>query len=268
MAKIEEWKETPKPASARGPRGPSPLLKAYLVAFNLVSAAGWLYVLVGAAAHLADSSAPTAASARFASLFAHAHALEKYVPAGLVPLVRRAATTHAAVGQRTAVVQTLALLEVVHSLLRWVRSPLATVAMQVSSRLFVVWGINHFFPNTHTHPAYASMVLSWSFTEVIRYVFYACTLVGKEPFPLLWLRYTTFYLLYPTGASSEAALIYSTLPPIDKLASWSLADYFRGAMFCIWWPSLYVLYTHMIKQRRRVLGVGPGRTLGAKPKSL
>ena len=75
---------------------------------------------------------------------------------------------------------------------------------------------------THTHPAYASMVLSWSLTEVIRYEFYACTLLGAEPFPLLWLRYTTFYVLYPTGASSEAALIFATLPPLSAPAAWGV----------------------------------------------
>lgn len=80
------------------------------------------------------------------------------------------------------------------------------------------------------------MVLSWSLTEVIRYEFYACTLLGAEPFPLLWLRYTTFYVLYPTGASSEAALIFSTLPPFSDLAAWGLTDVARGALFCIWWP--------------------------------
>lgn len=80
------------------------------------------------------------------------------------------------------------------------------------------------------------MVLSWSFTEVLRYVFYALNLLGSEPYPLLWLRYTTFYLLYPTGASSEATLIFSTLPSFSDFSSWGLADYFRGAMFCIWWP--------------------------------
>ena len=66
--------------------------------------------------------------------------------AGADTLLGRAATVHAAVGWRTAAVQTLAVLEVVHSLLGWVRSPLATVSMQVASRLFVVWGINAFFP--------------------------------------------------------------------------------------------------------------------------
>ena len=87
---------------------------------------------------------------------------------------------------------------------------------------------------THTHPAYASMVLSWSLTEVIRYEFYACTLLGAEPFPLLWLRYTTFYVLYPTGASSEAALIFATLP--GRGAAWGLTDYARAVLFGIWWP--------------------------------
>ena len=56
------------------------------------------------------------------------------------------------------------------------------------------------------------MVLSWSLTEVVRYSFYAFSLLGSEPAPLAWLRYTLFYVLYPTGASSEAFLMYSTLP--------------------------------------------------------
>ncbi|KIP05594.1 hypothetical protein PHLGIDRAFT_119693 [Phlebiopsis gigantea 11061_1 CR5-6] len=271
MAMIEEIPDSPvaPPAKIRG--GPPPLVKYYLVAFNTLSAIGWFFVLAGTVFHLVDgAAAPGRFSATLAGVLGlgGAAGFEQHVPAALVPLVRRAATTYAAVGRRTTLVQTLAVLEVVHSLLGWVRSPLATVSMQVASRLFVVWGINHFFPSTHVHPAYASMVLSWSLTEVIRYEFYACTLLGAEPFPLLWLRYTTFYVLYPTGASSEAALIFSTLPPFSDLAAWGLTDIARGALFCIWWPSLYVLYTHMMKQRRRVLGsAGPGRTLGAKPKS-
>lgn len=82
------------------------------------------------------------------------------------------------------------------------------------------------------------MVLSWSITEVIRYTFYALNLVGLEPYPLLWLRYTTFWLLYPTGAASEAFLIFSTLPDLKKtpLVDWSGHDWFRLTMFFGWWP--------------------------------
>lgn len=82
------------------------------------------------------------------------------------------------------------------------------------------------------------MILSWSITEVIRYVFYAFNLLGYEPYALLWTRYTTFYLLYPTGASSEAFSIFSTLPSLkDKpLVAWNFHEWLRLALFCIWWP--------------------------------
>ena len=90
------------------------------------------------------------------------------------------------------------------------------------------------------------MVLAWSLTEVIRYSFYACALLGKEPYPLLYLRYTTFLVLYPLGASSEAFVNFATLPkswPIPGFRSWVRGetiwmpqDYVRGLLFLIWWP--------------------------------
>ena len=56
-------------------------------------------------------------------------------------------TTYSRVGPQTAFVQTFAILEVVHVLLGWVKSPLATTGMQVSSRLFLVWAVTEQFPN-------------------------------------------------------------------------------------------------------------------------
>ncbi|KAG9086392.1 hypothetical protein FRC07_013103 [Ceratobasidium sp. 392] len=105
------------------------------------------------------------------------------------------------------------------------------------------------------------MVLAWSITEVIRYSFYAFNLAGKEPGILVYLRYTTFYILYPLGASSEAALIYATLPNSSPFSgNWTAYDLLRGFFFTIWWPGLYVMYTYMIKQRRKVLGGGKPRS--------
>jgi very-long-chain (3R)-3-hydroxyacyl-CoA dehydratase len=86
------------------------------------------------------------------------------------------------------------------------------------------------------NPIYASMVLSWSITEIIRYSFYAANKLQSEPKWLLWLRYTTFYVLYPTGASSEAFLILSTIPFQQTI--WTAWDYIRAAMFLIWWPGM------------------------------
>jgi very-long-chain (3R)-3-hydroxyacyl-CoA dehydratase len=81
------------------------------------------------------------------------------------------------------------------------------------------------------------MVLAWSVTEIIRYSFYAISLFTEVPYSLLYLRYTTFYILYPIGAGSEAFLIYSTLA---SWSSWTLGDYFRGTMFIVWWPCEYL----------------------------
>ena len=85
-------------------------------------------------------------------------------------------------------------------------------------------------------------MLSWSITEVIRYVFYALNLVGREPYSLLWLRYTTFWVLYPTGASSEAWLILASVPYSKPISSWSLHDWHRLVMFGIWWPCTFKLF--------------------------
>ena len=57
------------------------------------------------------------------------------------PVLDRARTTFTVVGWQTAVIQSFATLEVIHSLLGWVRSPVPTTAMQVASRLILVWGI-------------------------------------------------------------------------------------------------------------------------------
>ena len=80
------------------------------------------------------------------------------------------------------------------------------------------------------------MVLSWSLTEVVRYSFYACSLLGREPPVLLFLRYTLFYTLYPSGASSEALLIYTTLPKPALGLHADLHANVREVLFAIWWP--------------------------------
>ncbi|KDQ55863.1 hypothetical protein JAAARDRAFT_159307 [Jaapia argillacea MUCL 33604] len=279
----------------------SPLVKYYLIAYNVLSTLGWSYVLVQTILHLSNptsspspSSPQTATSllARYISSLPFSSSLpiqkissiqtiiESKLPGALLPLWARSKMTYGAVGVQTALVQSFAVLEVVHVLFGWVRSPIGTTAMQVASRVFLVWGIVERFANTRTNPIYTSMILSWSLTEVIRYTFYAYNLISdlsksSIPYWLTYLRYTTFYLLYPTGASSEAFLIYSTLPGSSPVATttwekwfgekWGVEDYVRGVLFLIWWPGLYVMYTYMIKQRRKVLG--GGQRLGMKPKT-
>ena len=133
----------------------------YLVAFNLASALGWGYVLILTLLHLFNLNSkaqlapdPNTASSflsRFFSTLSLPTALkpvtmESYLLSNLQPLYQRATTLFYRVGVQTALVQTFAVLEVFHVLFGWVRSPLQTTVMQVSSRLFLVWGITEHFP--------------------------------------------------------------------------------------------------------------------------
>lgn len=98
------------------------------------------------------------------------------------------------------------------------------------------------------------MVWAWSVTEIIRYSFYAFNLLGKNPYILLFLRYTTFYVLYLVGASSEAFLIYASLPASSPVPGWQSwlqgmwkpTDYLRGALFAIWWPGMIVFISLLL----------------------
>jgi len=111
--------------------------------------------------------------------------------------------------------------------------------------VFGFWGCFSYEKAQRT-PFYASMVLSWALTEVIRYTFYAASLVGWEFGPLLWARYSTFFVLYPTGAGSEALINLATLPisaasggswlSVLPFAQWDTYALLRGVLFVVWWP--------------------------------
>ncbi|KAK7516281.1 tyrosine phosphatase-like protein [Phyllosticta citriasiana] len=159
-------------------------------------------------------------------------------------------------------IQTLALLEPLHSLLGVVRAPLLTTLMQVSSRLLLVWGIAWLFPAAITSGgadggwAWAGMLVAWSVTEVVRYGYFACALGrgGRVPNALVWARYNFFYVLYPLGISCECWLVARAVRTgvaereLGPVAKWTLI-----AVLGIYVPGSYILYTHMIAQRRRVM---------------
>jgi hypothetical protein len=99
-----------------------------------------------------------------------------------------------------------------------VRAPLLTTVMQVASRFLLVWGVVDLFPAaTGPNPAYSTMLLAWSVTEVIRYSYFAINLsFGKVPSWMTWLRYNTFFVLYPLGISSECWLVWQATEPAEK----------------------------------------------------
>ncbi|KAF2011415.1 PTPLA-domain-containing protein [Aaosphaeria arxii CBS 175.79] len=200
----------------------SSLNNAYLLAYNAVSAGLWLGIL-GKVTTLS---------------------LEHGVGSGKV---------YSELEEFARLVQTGATLEVVHSLFGLVRAPLLTTLMQVASRLLLVWGIGYNFPQTTQYsPAYSSMLIAWSVTEVIRYSYFVFNLSGLGvPRLWTWLRYNTFLILYPLGVGSETWLVYHAIPEAEKLDEkygWALY-----AILATYVPGFYMLFTHMLSQRKRIL---------------
>lgn len=161
--------------------------------------------------------------------------------------------------------QTAAVLEILHGLLGLVRSPITATLPQISSRLYVTWGILWSFPQTQNHILVSSLVISWSLTEIIRYSFFGMKeALGFAPSWLLWLRYSTFLLLYPTGITSEVGLIYTALPYIKESEKYCLRmpnkwnfsfDYFYAAILVLGFyvPGSPHMYTYMLGQRMKAL---------------
>ncbi|MCJ1402291.1 hypothetical protein MMC11_005511 [Xylographa trunciseda] len=203
------------------------LQKQYLTAYNTISALLWLFLLGRV-------------------LF-------------LLPLVGYQ-NVYAGVGQYAKWTQSLAILEIAHSAFKIVRSPLLTTSIQVSSRLLLIWIVVNTWPDTAGQSLfYSSMLVAWSVTEVIRYSYFVMNLQGEVPAFLTWLRYNTFYVLYPLGIGSEMACVYLA----------STAAKTRGTKLLLWdvlflyIPGSYVMYTHMMAQRRKVIrGKQPERRWG------
>lgn len=149
-------------------------------------------------------------------------------------------------------VQTLMLLEVVHSAIGIVRSPLITAAIQVASRILVVWGVLYLFPSVGESVIFSTCMLAWSITEMLRYSYYVYGLVrpGSVPHWLTWLRYSAFFILYPLGAGSEWLLVLLSLPEAELYSP--VYALFLKATMLIYIPGFYVMFTHVLAQRRKV----------------
>lgn len=161
--------------------------------------------------------------------------------------------------------QSAAFLEIFHGLVGLVRSPISATLPQIASRLYLAWGILWSFPQIQSHVLVSSLMLSWSITEIIRYSFFGMKeAFGFAPSWLLWLRYSTFLLLYPTGISSEVGLIYFALPYIKASEKycvrmpnkWNFSfDYFYAAIVAlgIYVPGSPQMYGYMLGQRKKAL---------------
>ena len=112
-----------------------------------------------------------------------------------------------AMGPSIHIAQWAMCMEIVHAATGAVRSPVFTVFLQVGSRIFVLLVVLATPAVTGTWHC-GMMALSWGLVEVPRYAFYVNGLLGPGGqagtlYPVFWLRYSLFAILYPTGITGE-----------------------------------------------------------------
>ena len=148
-----------------------------------------------------------------------------------------------------------------------VRSPWATTLLQVFSRVWVLWAIMEVAPTVQSNWFLALAATSWCLVEVPRYMFYALNILNLVPYPLFWLRYSLFALLYPTGITGELGCtwlafkylyfdhpeLYTWVPlpsvPTLVIPLWSVI----ALVTLTYIPGAPKMYMHMVSTRKKAL---------------
>ena len=134
--------------------------RPYLLLYNIVLAAGWASV-AWAAIREYSQSGEMKHIYRFVSLVLKEHS-------SLI-LKLKLNKFDRVVEKSLFLFQSAAILEVVHNVIGLVRSSVIMTLLQVTSRLFLVWGVLGPVPRTHSSPGFILLLTAWSITEVLRY---------------------------------------------------------------------------------------------------
>lgn len=150
-------------------------------------------------------------------------------------------------------------LEIFHSIFKLVRAPLFTTMVQVISRIIIVILLQN-FPK-YVSINYLLLCFAWPISEIVRYPFYILNSLGKIinndnliPYFLLWARYSFFIVLYPIGVSGEILTILFSKPELVKYSSKNInINYIIYGIISLYIPGLFILYSHLLKQRKKAL---------------
>ena len=84
-------------------------------------------------------------------------------------------------------------------------------------------------------------MISWSSIEVVRYPYYITVQLGVRLKVLKWLRYTLFIFLYPMGIFSEMAVLYLSIPALQRDGVLGVSDFTVVGKLTFYALLIYVL---------------------------
>lgn len=177
------------------------------------------------------------------------------------------ATLFSILGPKMMVCQSLAVLEIFHSLLKWVKSPPLPSIIQVSGRGVIMFLLLLPEERLHDKQVVYYLFAAWSAVEVIRYPYYILSLLECEVGVVTWLRYSVWIPLYPLGCLFEGLVMILSLPLLQTSERYNyllpnnlnfhfhFLTCFTAYMICFL-PGMYVLMNRMYEQRKKKLGGG------------
>ncbi|ESN92109.1 hypothetical protein HELRODRAFT_103959 [Helobdella robusta] len=167
-------------------------------------------------------------------------------------------------GPQMMVCQSIAVLEIFHSLLRWVKSSLVTTSLQVLGRGFVLFVVILPESKLHERDVVWCLFLTWSAVEIVRYPYYMLTILKREVGLITWLRYTVWIPLYPLGFIFEGTVMLISLPLFEESKKFTyplpnplnISFYFTIFLqlyMLLMLPGSYFLMQRMYEQRKKKL---------------
>eukprot|EP00347_Sterkiella_histriomuscorum_P003361 403364588 len=241
-----------KSVSQKPPRKPSQLVQLVTLLHNLSQIAGWSYVFYLTVSNLVPTKPSDQPTQNFLKSLNYSHYYT-------IPQFR----------QFVEVFQTLQVLDVIFSILRFTNNSVMATFPQYVSRIFVVYGVFPYVANPDGQYSIILCVLMWSTIEVIRFSFYTVKqyqFLADSPIAVLlgYIRYNTFIPVYPTGVSGELLAVYHAVQTIQYMLikpytirmpnQWNFA--FDYQLYLTITPLFYILgfpglYMHMFRQRAK-----------------
>ncbi|OXB68979.1 hypothetical protein ASZ78_003448 [Callipepla squamata] len=161
--------------------------------------------------------------------------------------------------------QTLALMEILNSLIGLVRSPLIPAVIQVFGRNFILFVVLGSLEEMQSKAVVFFLFYFWSIIELFRYPYYMLSCMGIEWKPLTWLRYTSWIPLYPLGGLAEAVCLIQSIPIFSETGKFSLGlpnplnvtiqfSFLLQLYLIALFLGLFVNFRYLYKQRKQHLG--------------
>eukprot|EP00011_Vannellida_sp_DIVA3-517-6-12_P010110 CAMPEP_0114619082 /NCGR_PEP_ID=MMETSP0168-20121206/8033_1 /TAXON_ID=95228 ORGANISM="Vannella sp., Strain DIVA3 517/6/12" /NCGR_SAMPLE_ID=MMETSP0168 /ASSEMBLY_ACC=CAM_ASM_000044 /LENGTH=197 /DNA_ID=CAMNT_0001830245 /DNA_START=55 /DNA_END=645 /DNA_ORIENTATION=- len=180
------------------------------------------------------------------------------------------------------IMQLLACLELIHSLLCLVPSPFMAAFTQIAGRNHILFAcvfcLEEELLRDHAVTLWF-LIVFWTVIELVRYPFYASSLFDACPVYLIWMRYTIFIPTYPLGFGTELYIYYivygilqvqaaaeavTGVPPLHTVRMPNCCNFgFDYGTFLIIFSLIAIAawfqnYLYMFDQRSRKLSAPPG----------